>query len=187
MKTLKLLTITAVIGVAMSVQAAKITGSIDMSGTAFLNSIYLGSAGKATAFTGVTVGGIPTGTFAGTDGSSVTWNSFGWGFYDNTPVKPLWTFTSGENTYAFELDKVSVAEQNDKFLNLLGNGMLYATGYDATPGAWSFTISNPLGGEHQNFAFTFANSQTSVPDGGVTAMLIGGALAGLAFIRRKLA
>jgi VPDSG-CTERM motif len=161
-----------------------ITGLIDMSGTATLNDTLLGSATAATAFTGVTVGGAPTGTFAGTFGASVTWSGFSWP--SNVLVAPLWTFMFGANTYSFDLANVSVSSQSNSFLNLMGSGTLHVTGFDDTPGLWSFTISNPGGGAHPNFDFTFANSQTAVPDGGATIALLGIALVGVEVLRRKL-
>jgi hypothetical protein len=170
-------------------QAIGITGSIDMSGTATLDSTSLGSATAATGFSAVTVGGVPTGSFVGTLGDSVTWNPFGWN-PPTTPVTPLWTFTDAGTgwTYTFDLGSVSVMSQSNTFLNLLGTGSLSITGagspYTTTAGVWSFTISNPTGLPHANFAFTFANSQTSVPDGGSAVALLGIALAGIEGARR---
>ena len=163
-----------------------------MSGTVTLDDVFLGSADAALAFNGVTVGGTPTGAYTGTAGTAVTWSAFGWN-PATTPVTPLWTFTTGGRTYSFDLTTVSIAGQNNFFLNLLGTGTLRITGggpsYDPTPGTWSFTISNPDGADHQNFQFTFANSQTAsgVPEGGTTAMLLGAALCGIGLIRRKFA
>jgi hypothetical protein len=182
-----LLTGILALGMAIAAQAVPITGSIDMSGTATLNSTFLGSATAATAFNAVTVGGTPTGTFTGTFGAPVTWGAFTWP--SNVPVNPLWTFTFGGNTYSFDLAHVTVSSQSNFFLNLLGSGTLHATGFDDTPGLWSFSISNPTGGPHANFQFTFQNSQTAagVPDGGTTVMLLGSALTVIGLIRRKLA
>jgi hypothetical protein len=160
-----------------------------MSGSVLLDSASLGSANAALAFGPTLVGGIPTGSYAGTFGTPVSWTGFDW----DTPVLPggpLWTFTSGLWTYNFVLSSVSVASQNNSFLNLLGSGTLDIVGlgdpYDPTPGYWSFTISNPGGGDHANFAFTFANAQTAaVPDGGATAMLLGVGLVAFGALRRK--
>jgi hypothetical protein len=181
-----LLTGILALGMVIAAQAIPITGSIDMSGTATLNSTFLGSATAATAFSAVTVGGAPTGSFAGTFGASVTWSGFSWP--SNVLVAPLWTFMFGANTYSFDLANVSVFSQDNSFLNLMGSGTLHVTGFDDTPGLWSFTISNPGGGEHPNFEFTFANSQTAagVPDGGMTVAFLGIAFVGLAGLRRKL-
>jgi hypothetical protein len=181
-----LLTGILALGMVVAAHAVPITGSIDMSGTATLNSTFLGSATAATAFSGATVGGSPTGTFAGTFGASVTWSGFSWP--SNVLVAPLWTFVSGANTYSFDLASVSISSQTNSFLNLMGSGTLHVTGFDDTPGLWSFTISNPGGGAHPNFVFTFANSQTAagVPDGGMTVALLGIAFVGLEGLRRKL-
>ncbi len=169
---------------AQNARAVGITGTIDMSGTAILNSTSLGSATAATGFIGTTVGGIPTGSFTGTGGSSVTWSAFSWP--SNTAVTPLWTFTVGPTTYSFELGSVTVASQSNTFLNLLGTGVLSKTGFDDTVGSWSFTISNSSGAAHSNFAFTFANSQTAaVPEGGSALALLGMGLIGIATIGRK--
>jgi VPDSG-CTERM motif len=181
------------VGMSQTLQAVPITGSIDMGGTATLNSVSLGSASAATSLSGVTVGGIPSGSFAGTGGTAVTWNPFSWP--SGVAVNPLWTFTSSASgtsrVYSFILNSVSVVSQSASFLNLQGNGILGITGtgpaYDNTAGFWSFTISNAGGGDHANFAFTFANNQTAaVPDGGMTVVLLGAALSGLCLFRKKM-
>jgi hypothetical protein len=175
--------------VSLSANAIPISGTIDMSGSAALDNVLLGSADGVTAFGPSSVGGIPTGAFAGTFGSLVTWTAFSWD-PASTPVTPLWTFVSGARTYSFDLTSVVVDSQSNTFLNLLGTGILKISGagptYDDTVGSWSFTISNPTGGAHANFAFTFANSQTAVaPDAGGTLILLGGAIMGLMGIARK--
>jgi hypothetical protein len=98
----------------------------------------------------------------------------------------LWTFISGTTTYSFDLANVAVKSQDNEFLNLTGSGTLHATNFEDATGTWSFTISNPGGGAHANFGFTFANSQTSVPEGGSALALLGLALAGMVGVRRKL-
>lgn len=178
---------TAVFGLAISAHAVKITGEINMSGSVALDNIWLGSAKGVTGFGPVVVGVAPTGSFVGTAGASVSWSTFSW-TPPSTPVIPLWQFTSGPLTYSFDLLSLSIKEQNNSFLNLLGTGTLKITGFEDTMGDWSFTIPNAGGGQHANFEFTFANSQNAVlPDGGMTAMLLGATLSGLALLRRKLA
>ena len=177
----------AILAMAATAHATKITGNIDMGGTATLDSQLLGSATKVTSFSSVRTGdGTGTGTFAGLDDLAVTWNAFGWN-PSTTPVNPLWTFNNAGITYTLVLNNVSVDSQDNSFLNLLGSGVLSATGYEDTAASWSFTISNSGGGSHANFKFTFANSQTAaVPDGGTTVMLLGAGLSCLGLIRRKL-
>jgi hypothetical protein len=108
----------------------------------------------------------------------------------------LWSFTDATTgfTYTFDLISDTISSQSSFFLNLLGTGTLSITGagstYSPTSGSWSFTVSNPTGGPHADFNFTFANSQTgvpSVPDGGATAMLLGVGLTSVALFRKKLA
>lgn len=170
----------AAMALATSVQAVPIpSGSeIDMSGTVTLNSSDLNSATAATGFSSVTVGGTSSGIFAGLSGDSVSWNPFSWNPV-SLPSPSLWTITGG---YSFELTSVSVYSQSSTFLNLTGNGTLTAPGYDTTGGSWSFTVSNPTGTPHATLDFTFANSQVSVPDGGMTAMMLGMALCGMALL-----
>ena len=176
------------LGLAATVQAIPITGVVDMSGTATLDSTTLGSATKATGFSAVTIGGAPTGNYAGTFGTAVSWAAFGWTPFVAPAPQPLWSFVSAGKTFTFNLTSATVVSQNNSFLNLLGAGTLTETGFDNTSGSWSFTISNAGGAAHPDFSFTFANSQTaSVPDGGLTVALLGAALSGLALIRRKLA
>ena len=192
MKTLNSLKLAlALVGVAASsAQAAQITGSIDMSGTVTLNNMLLGSATATTGFNNVMVGGMPTGTYAVIPNMTpATWTNFGWN-PSTTPVNNLWSVTSGANTYTFDLATVTVVTQTNAFLNLLGTGTLEATGFDNTPGMWSFTVSNPTGGAAPNANFTFANSNVAVPsgipDGGSTVVLLGGTLIGIAALRRRL-
>jgi|ERR1035441_2376595 hypothetical protein len=179
------------LGLAATVQAIPITGEVDMSGTVTLDNALLGSATKATAFTGVTVGGVPTGNFTGSATSIATWVGFGWNPFVAPATQPLWYFDYAGNHFSFDLTAATVMHQDNSFLNLLGSGTLKETGLvnpSDTTGAWSFTISNAGGGAHADFSFTFANSQTAaVPDGGLTVALLGAALSGLALIRRKLA
>jgi len=174
-------------------QAVQITGNVDMSGTTTLNNVNLSLASSAGLFSSVTVGGIPTGSFAlngGSLGQAVTWTGFSWP--SSTLVSPLWTFSTigGSETFSFALANDSVVTQTSSFLNLLGNGTLTGTGavnYDPTPGVWSFTISNPSGQTSANMSFTFQNSQTAViPDGGATVMLLGAALSAMGLFRKKL-
>jgi hypothetical protein len=59
--------------------------------------------------------------------------------------------------------------------------MMQLAGFTDTPGTWIFS-GNQSGG-----TLSFSTSNGNVPDGGMTVMLLGAALSGLALIRRKLA
>ena len=194
-KMIKLAVVAAAsVALAQTVQATPITGSISMNGTATLNSKSLNLATAATSLSGVTESGATaSGSFAGVAAAdSVAWVGFA---FTGGSASPLWIFTDALTgyTYSFALTTDSISTQSSTFLNISGVGTLSITGigspYTATPGAWTFTISDALGTPSPNFNFTFANSNTgagNVPDGGTTAMLLGAGLSGLALLKRKL-
>src|SRR4051812_22380281 len=72
-------------------QAVPITGQVTIAGTATLNNMNLNQATAATAFSGVTVINPTSGSFAGSQGTAVTFNPFSWS-PSSTPVSPLWSF-----------------------------------------------------------------------------------------------
>jgi hypothetical protein len=59
--------------------------------------------------------------------------------------------------------------------------MANITGFDPTPGTWTVTLTQ----SGASFAFG-STAAPNVPDGGMTLMLLGSALTGLALIRRKI-
>jgi hypothetical protein len=198
MKNIKLLAIAAVLGLALSAQAARINGSISISGGWGLNSLDIntataltGGSGMVTHFPMANIIGV-TGDFA-TPGNILV-NSEGsifvlpFSFNPVTlPVTPLWhtIVMPGQVAAGFDLTGISSVQQpGNNTLTIMGTGILSLQGFDPTPGSWIFTAQQ-AGGPGSSFSFSASNA--TLPDGGVTAMLIGGALAGLAFIRRKLA
>ena len=175
------------LGLAATVQAVQITGTVRMSGDVTLDTTSLATANNATAFAAVTVVGSPTGSFAGTGGAVVTWKPFGWN-PSTAPVPTLWTYISGL-TYSFDLGTITGFTRTDATLLFVqGTGTVRITGFDPTAANWTFTITDSSAGTAGDFVFGFADSNTAVvPDGGATVMLLGAALSGLALIRRKLA
>jgi hypothetical protein len=193
---IKALAAVTLITVGATVQAIPITGSVNFEGgTVHLNG-PLTSATAITAFGGSPVvngniGVAPTGAYAGTQGSAVT---FGSGFtfspsasYVDAP--PLWTFTYLGNVYSFDLQNVASSIGVGPSLNLAGTGVLSITGYANTPGSFTFA-STGVGSGPDTFTFGFvAGNQAlgGVPDGGSTALLLGGALTGVGLLRKKFA
>lgn len=170
--------------------ANTIDGTIDFNGTAYLN----GSLSTATAinsFAGVTVAtGTQTGSYTGTDGVSVTMNGFTFSpSLSPNPVE-IYSFTSGGSTYSFSLSApVSVATVSIggfTFLNLGGSGVASLSGYEDTAGTWSLSISATTGAATLAFSSTSTASGTGVPDGGSSALMLGGALVGIAAVRRSI-
>lgn len=190
MKLVKtLLAVGALCAFVNQASAISIDGQIKMSGETVLNG-PLASATAFTSFSNVKVGPAnSTGTYSGvTLGTAVTYTPFTFKpALVPSPVTPLWTFTDAGVTYSFELDTVTVMLQNNRFLNLFGTGTATATGYDATPGVWTFSIdttSNPTGFNF-NFISTTEATPPGVPDGGLTMALLGFALVGVEGLRRR--
>jgi hypothetical protein len=167
-----------------SVQAIPIVGGISLSGDYTVNAG--GNLNTATAFltfTGVEVTSMG-GSYVGsgvtlTTPGSVTMNIFSFNPFPALGLSPLWTTVSGTLASFDLLSLISVVQGGDA-LTLRGTGMLYLAGYDATPGSWLFT-ANQGGG-----SFSFSSSNSSIPDGGSTVMLLGAALSALALLRKKL-
>lgn len=168
-----------------SVQAIPITGGISLAGDYAVNDG--GNLNIATAFTSFTEVAVKSvaGVYSGAGitlntAGSVTMNTFSFNPFPVLGLTPLWTTTVGTLASFNLFSPISILQPGDDTLTLKGFGMLYLTGYDATPGNWIFT-ANQAGG-----SFSFSSSNGSVPDGGSTVMLLGAALSALALLRKKL-
>jgi hypothetical protein len=186
-KLIKFLMVPAVMAsLSMPAQAVPITGQIDLSGTATADSSDFLTAHEFESFTGVTVGGAPSGTYAGVaDSQAVSMPNPVVFAPTPLPVSPLWTFTIGTTTYDFNLTSLTVAPGTTaNSIQLDGSGTLQVTGYDDTPGTWILNAST-FGSD--TFTFESSNAAAGVPDGGTTVLLLGVSLTSLALIRRRLA
>lgn len=172
--------------------ALPITGTIRMSGDVTLDTQDLQTATSASFVNPAATVTSGTDSYAGTAGSSVDWNDFG--FDPSTaPVDDLWSFVFGGSTYTFDLDSITDVERDTlpsgaDFLLISGLGTVAISGglYTPTHANWSFTITDTSGGTSGSFVFGFADSNTAIPDGGATAMLLGLGVLGMATLRRKL-
>jgi hypothetical protein len=112
-------------------------------------------------------------------------------------VTPLWKFTAGGITYAFDATTLDAQfDQADDTWDISGQGEALITGggtdYSETPGTWSATVS----GSKTSFNFGSAEDPpgdggtpigaNSAPDGGLTVALLGGVLILLYGFRRKI-
>jgi protein with PEP-CTERM/exosortase system signal len=182
--------ILAVAGFALNSQAIPITGAISFSGTATMDGTSFLTATKFTSFQDVDVGAASalSGSYAGTSGAAVTVTPFTWNPPTaSTPINPLWAFMSGGNTYSFDLSALHLDFASTTGLLLSGLGTAHITGpgstFQDTSGSWNFS-SQTLG----LATFTFSSTTTianNVPDGGSTAILLGGSLLGLCAVGRK--
>lgn len=177
-----------------SVQAVPISGSITILGIGDLQTTAGSKLGTATGISGTT-GTVffGDGSFAGTAGASVGISSFMLNPV-STPISPLWSFMVGDLTYSFDLLGMTVKVNNLGLLYITGTGLLSITGdgssYDETAGTWIYADSK--------FGFLSSNTAdsgstpnvpgtvNSVPDGGMTIILLGVALSGFYFFRKHI-
>ena len=151
-----------------------------MSGEWSLNS-SLDQATMFSGFTGVYVSGgtgsyqnIPTGlgTSPVIDTTTFSFNPF------NSAPQTIWGFDYNSKHYNFDLTSLSIDQQTANGLMLSGTGILHIDGFDDTRGNWSFSAGPSRTG------FSFSSNTRAVPDGGMTVMLLGTAMALLGTVRR---
>jgi hypothetical protein len=164
--------------------AVPISGSIGFNGTPTVTGgSSFATSTTITSYTDTTVaGGSMSGAYAGIPATTaVTFNPFQY----NTPVvpvTPLWTFVFGGLTYSLDaLTMVSQFSSLTNTWNIAGTGTARITGFDATPGTYTFTLTNA------GAAFSFASTATAsrVPDGGTTALMVGFSVLALGLLARK--
>ncbi len=166
-----------------SVQAIPITGGIAISGSYSAN----GTPGDLTTasamtisgpfFIGVTSGSFSTATTPVTFASPITVNLGGL----TLGGVQLWSVTVGGTPYTFTVSSETESVDTANQLTLIGSG----TFGDGTPADASVgTYQIGFGVTQSTFSFQ-NNNQVNVPDGGMTVMLLGGALAGLGLLKKK--
>lgn len=172
----------AAIGLISNAQAVPITGMLNIAGTATFDTVELENAHSAT-FNNVTVQGGNTGDFASLIvGTSVTMAAYT--FNPSTVTNGLWSVGG----FTFNLNASTIEAQSASFLNVSGTGIVTGPpGFDPTPGVWAFTSQSPGGIDHDTFSFSATTDTLGVPDNGMTAMLLGAGLVGLAAFGWKFA
>ena len=178
---LALLTIGLVAGLtAQKANAVTINGTLTIAGGAAFDTSDLATATRVNAWSNTTVQSL-TGDFAGfvNVNDPVTMTA-PWIFSPSTFTPGLWSVGG----FTYDLLSSIVVLQNSDFLLITGIGTVMGNGFDPTQGSWSFTTQSP----DANGVFSFsAGTSTPVPDGGVTAALLGIGLVGLELFRRRFA
>jgi hypothetical protein len=193
--------VAVLVGISASVQATTINGSVTFGGAVTLGTngtaqSVIQGANEVLAWSGGLIGGATPyvssasgnlGVNAGL--TSVTFSSpwlFGQG------LTALWSYVGADgDTFTFNLASstgpVITGSGGSAVLAVTGIGTITASGpvaFTATVGTWAFNTQNPSAGSPATFSFSAATG--AVPDGGSTVMLLGAAMSGFAFLRKKL-
>ena len=183
----------ALAGVAatQTASAVPITGNIGFTGEAVVNSSEASTATMVTQWNATQVIGNPNGSFASAGVTQFETAIFSspWVFNDTTPITSFWSV--GGFTFALANSFIDPTGTGGTLghssIKVDVNGSVSGNGYTATAFSGTLTFADPNDGTGPD-AFTAQWSFTpvnSVPDGGTTALLLGGALCGLALIKRK--
>ena len=159
-KTIKraLFAAVALLGAAVTLEAAPITGSITIRGGAELNST---SVNTATQVIGWLNGAGAKPTVASRSGSFTAYVTVGASVTMTAP----WTFGSGQPAlwsvggFTFNLTASTITQQGNGFLAVSGTGTISGNGFAPTPGTWRFSTQNPPA----NGVFWFSASTTASP------------------------
>ena len=174
----------AVVGLAATVRAVPISGSVGFGG------VYTqvgGTQGNLTTATSLTIAtpvvisalGDFVGAASPTFASPIVVNV-------NPPlIGQLWSVTVGAAVYTFTVTSQNQDATTPVNIHLVGTGIISdgAGPKDDTAGVWQLGF----GVSGESFTFQTTSAANNVPDGGMTVLLLGAALSGLALIRRKLA
>src|SRR6266446_1525480 len=161
-------------------EATPITGDITFGGVVTFDSTSLSLATQVSTWN-LSIVTSDSGSFSSIPILSNVTMTAPWIFNPSTATIPLWSVGG----FTFDLMSSHIVTQTNFFLNVTGVGSLSGPGFTTTPGTWSFTVSNALGGPHSTFGVSSDTAAGVVPDIGATAALLGPALAGVEVLRRK--
>jgi hypothetical protein len=175
--------------ITQTVQAipTQITGAIGFGGNVTYDTSSAGTATQVTGWIGTQVIS-DTGTFASyiTPVAPALFTTQTWNLNDpSTIISSFWQ----AGGFTFNLLSSYVVAQavvgGIGFVVVSGTGTVSGNGYGPQTLNWSFTSQDPKSGVNPD-QWTFSASANSVPDGGMTVMLLGIALSGVALLRKKL-
>ncbi len=177
-------------GIALTAQAAPITGQLNIqAGTVVLNPNQLGAVSTVSASTTGLVtsveGSYPISLLADT----VTYKPFAVTL-GNQAITSLWSVTdAGGFSYSFDLSAVTSIIQTGSNLFLNGMGTLWSTNPATSPAysLWSYGI-NSADGTPTNGIFSYQSNNVAtsgVPDSANTMILLGVGLMGLVGLRSR--
>jgi hypothetical protein len=192
-KTLLAVLATVLVGCGLFTQQAQahptvqITGDINFVGSVQFNTQNLATATQVNTWFDIlgnaghsTVAAGNTGTFTSIAAGTQATMAQPWIFNPSTPTPGLWSVGG----FTFDLLSSTVVIQNRSALVITGTGVVSGNGFTPTDMQWNFSTQS-AGGRRQ-VTFSFSANGTSVPDGGSAVALLGIALVGTEFLRRKL-
>jgi hypothetical protein len=178
---------------ATQVHAVPITGNIGFTGLFTLNSSSPATATAVTSWINTEVNGdsgvFGSGIFALATDTPVAMDPSTWNFATSVPIANFWSVGG----FTFELLSSYVLSQGaspgqNGYVVVDGTGIVSGNGYTATEMSFNLTTSDPFAGSGPTswtFQASGASTAPSVADGNSTAMLLGLALTGVAWIKRK--
>ena len=164
-------------GFAISAHADFITGMLNIAGTATYDA-PIATATEVVLFSNVTTQGANTGSFAGVAAGLPVAMTSPYVFNPSTAAPMLWSVAG----FTFDLQSSTIITQSVNGILIVGKGIVSGNGFDQTPAEWSFSQQKGRG-----TVLSFSATTEAVPDGGMTLVLLGGALVGLAGFRAKFA
>jgi hypothetical protein len=173
------------LGLATSVVATPIDGSISFNGTPNFDQTPLSSSGGIVSYNSAHIAFVQqTGDYASLPNLlPVTFSPF----FFNPPtqsVNPLWTFEYDGLTYsARTTSMVSSFNAASNIWNFGGDAILSITGYDDTPAEWNFSTGRI--GNSYYFGSAAATDAPSVPDSGGTMLMLALGLGGMMIASRS--
>jgi hypothetical protein len=170
-----------------------ITGSITFTGGVTLdNNADAGSSTKVLTWTGASGLGSPvvlndSGSFASFVSAGATVSFMQPWKYNSGAINNFWSVGG----FVFNMISSQVtSETAGKGVLVSGTGMITGpagSGLTSTAGTWTFSASDPTAGVDGNGTPIFSfQGNTTVPDGGMTLMLLSAALLGLGTVKRTL-
>lgn len=164
--------------------AATIQGNIDFGGVVTFDTMSLATATAVNTWNSSFVL-QDSGDFSGISPGTNVMMAAPWIFNSGTPSMPspgpatpgFWNVGG----FTFDLSSSSIMSQSAQFLDVRGVGTISASGYDPTPGTWTFTSSRGDGSTSATFGF---QSQTAAVPETSAAVLIG--IGALLLVARKM-
>jgi len=179
------------VGVPMTAGAAAITGNILFGGAGMPvgSTTWFGATGVNFTNPWLVVG--RTGDYMPIPfGADATFTNFNWGAGSGVVSVPMaqniWTITEAGITYELNVGSVTDIDRGDALndnIAVVGTGTLTITGFDPTPGTWSYTAGFTSEGV-PNLSFSAGTGETKVPEPSAL-ILLGSGLAALGFCQRR--